>query len=210
MDQLRTQLSLVLRQVGLLAGVALAIAAAACGDHAAAEERAVSAPAGEGGSHVSLDSALALFRAGVAPVADLESGAPSLDAIVSRLVSAIERSDTAALRDIVMSRAEFAYLYYPTSVFTRSPMKQEPGLAWFLHTQHGEKGVSRLMDRFGGRRLKLSNSCAPAKLEGENRLWFDCVQRIVDTAGDTTVTRLFGGVYERNGRFKVFSWSNDL
>ena len=197
------------RHVGLLAGVVLALLA--CGDQfvSGAPTTSHSAP-GEGGSPVSLDSALALFRAGLAPVSELDDGTASLDAIVSRLVRAIEESDTAALRDMVMSRAEFAYLYYPTSVFTRPPMKQEPALVWYLHTQPSEKGVSRMVNRYGGRRLRIFNGCAPPKVEGENRLWFDCVQRIVNADGDTTVIRLFGGVYERNGRFKIFSYSNDL
>ena len=209
-DKLRAQLRRSTRRhVGLLAGVVLALLA--CGDQfvSGAPTTSHSAP-GEGGSPVSLDSALTLFRVGLTPVSELEKGEASLDAIVSRLVRAVEQSDTAALREMVMSRAEFAYLYYPTSVFTRAPMKQEPALVWFLHTAPSEKGVSRLVNRYGGRQLRLVNDCAPPKLEGENRLWFDCAQRIFDARGDTTMIRLFGGVYERNGRFKIFSYSNDL
>lgn len=199
------------RHVGLLAGVALAVLAACESQFVGRAPTTSHLTAGEGGSPVSLDSALTLFRAGLAPVSELENGEASLDAIVSRLVQAVEQSDTAALRDIVMSRAEFAYLYYPTSVFTRPPMKQEPGLVWFLHMQNSEKGASRLVNRHGGRPLRLSNSCGSPNDEGENRLWFDCVQRIVDSAGrDTTLVRLFGGVLERHGRFKVFSYGNDL
>lgn len=191
--------------------MALAAGAAACSDQPVSHARATPPPAaGEGGAAVSLDSALTLFRAGVAPVAELQNGASSLEGIVARLVRAVEQMDTMAVRDIVMSRAEFAYLYYPTSVFTRPPMKQEPGLVWFLHTQHSEKGASRLMNRYGAAPLRLSNSCAAPKLEGENRLWFDCVQRVARADGDTAIVRLFGGVYERNGRFKIFSYGNDL
>lgn len=158
---------------------------------------------------MSLDSALTLFRRDLEPIAELENGERSIDALIERLVTALEKSDTAALRDIVMSRREFAYLYYPTSVFTRPPMKQEPGLVWFLHLQHSEKGATRLLRRYAGRELRLTNTCKPPKTEGANRLWFDCVQRVV-TSGDTTTVRLFGGVYERNRRFKIFSYSNDL
>lgn len=198
------------RHVGLLAGVALAVLGACENQFVGRVPTTSHLTAGEGGSPVALDSALTLFRVGLAPVSELENGEASLDAIVSRLVQAVEQSDTAALRDIVMSRAEFAYLYYPSSVFTRPPMKQEPGLVWFLHMQNSEKGVSRLVNRFGGSQLRIFNRCAPPKLEGENRLWFDCAQRVLDAGGETTVIRLFGGVYERNRRFKIFSYSNDL
>lgn len=186
--------------------------AAACGDGPRASAAATSPPSiAEGGAAVPLDSALTLFRRGLEPVTELGNTESSIEAIVNRLTRAIERSDTATLRDIVMSRREFAYLYYPTSVFTRPPMRQEPGLVWFLHVQHSEKGATRLMNRYGGRPLSLHNECAsPPKVEGANRLWFDCVQRVVESGGDTTVVRLFGGVYERDGRFKIFSYSNDL
>lgn len=213
LDQLRPQLSRVVRRyVGFVAGVALTFGGASCGD-----QTVIRAPApppaapGEGGSPVSLDSALTLFRQGLQPVSELQNAEASLDAIVARLNRAVEQSDTAALRNIVMSRVEFAYLYYPTSVFTRPPMKQEPGLVWYFHLQHSEKGVSRLVHRYGGQPLRWTNRCAAPKVDGDNRLWFDCIQRIVENGGrDTTVIRLFGGVYERNGRFKIFSYSNDL
>ena len=211
LDQLRPQLVRAnRRRRALLALVTLAFAAG-CSDSRAEARPAAPASQGEGGASVSLDSALTLFRRDLEPVAELDDAERSLDAIVARLVRAVEQSDTATLRAVVMSRREFAYLYYPTSVFTRPPMKQEPGLVWFLHRQHSEKGATRLMSRYGGQLLSLQNSCAgPARVEGENRLWFDCVQRVVQSAGDTTVIRLFGGVYERNGRFKIFSYSNDL
>lgn len=212
MDQLRPQLSRVIRRhVGVLAGVALSLAPA-CGDNTVKQAHAsLSTTPGEGGVPFSLDSALTLFRRGLEPVTELQHAESSMDAIVARLLRAVEQSDGAALRDIVMSRAEFAFLYYPTSVYTRPPMKQEPGLAWFLHLQHSEKGVSRLVNRYGGRPLHLSNTCASPTVEGENRLYFDCVQRVFDAGGrDTAVIRLMGGIYERNGRFKIFSYSNDL
>lgn len=176
-----------------------------------AGELARTPPVGEGGSPVSLDSALKLFRRGLEPIADLENAEPSLDRAVARLVESVKRSDTTALRAIVMSRREFAYLYYPTSPFTRAPTMQEPGLVWFLHVQNSQKGITRLLGRYGGKRVPLvRNDCAaPARVEGSNVLWDDCVQRLI-VGHDTVVIRLFGGIYERNGRFKIFSYSNDL
>jgi hypothetical protein len=177
------------------------------------QETAASAPAavGEGGSPYTLDSALTLFRVGLDPIAELENAELSMDRAVRRLWEAVQRSDTAALRTIVMNRREFAYLYYPTSPFTRAPSKQEPGLVWFLHLQNSEKGVSRLLARYGGKPLPVVRSeCRPpARREGANVIWDDCVQRLV-SGTDTVVMRLFGGVYERNGRFKIFSFSNDM
>jgi hypothetical protein len=112
---------------------------------------------------------------------------------------------------MVMTRAEFAYLYFPTSPHARPPAQQPPALAWFIHTQNSEKGVGRVLDRFGGRRVGLRGyTCASApRVEAENRIWDDC-QLHIGTGGDTATVRLFGGVIERDGRFKMLSYSNDL
>jgi hypothetical protein len=165
---------------------------------------------GEGGAPFSIDSALTLFRSGLPRIDELAHAQTSIDATVTRFVAMVERSDTAAMRSMVMSRREFAWLYYPTSAFTRKPMLQEPGLVWFLHLNNSQKGATRLLDRYGSRRLNLvSNVCKDPRSEGENRVWYDCMQRIVEGT-DTVSVRLFGGILERHGRFKIFSYSNDL
>src|SRR5262245_9032664 len=56
---------------------------------------------------------IARFRAGLPPVASLSGGASSREALIRRFVTALETSDTAGLRNLLMSRAEFAWLYYP-------------------------------------------------------------------------------------------------
>lgn len=214
LDELRAQLSWrrTARRGRGFAVVALAVAVA-CGDSSVGNaRRATPATQGEGGSPVSLDSALTLFRQGLEPVTELEDAEPSIDAVISRLRRIVEQSDTADLRKLVMSRREFAWLYYPTSAYTRAPTKQEPGLVWFLHIQNSQKGASRLLGNYGGRPMRIvRNECkTPPRVEGSNVMWYDCVQRLREAQGDTTVTRLFGGIYERNGRFKIFSYSNDF
>jgi hypothetical protein len=211
-DELRAQLSSRSSLWHRTAIAALALAFA-CGDSSAGKDRRTTpAPQGEGGSPVTLDSALKLFRSDLEPVTRLADAERSIAGVVARLATAVERADTNALRALVLSRREFAWLYYPTSRFTRAPTKQEPNLAWFLHLQASEKGATRLFNAYGGRSLRIAgHECkAPPRLEGENRLWFDCVQRLIEGEGDTTVTRLFGGIVERDGRFKIFSYSNDL
>lgn len=183
-----------------------------CREMPAAESRQASAEQrGEGGSPVSLDSALQLFRRELPPVSSLEHGERSVDRLVAQLDRALRTLDTNAIRSLVMSRREFAYLYYPTSPLTRAPTKQEPALAWFLHIEASQKGVTRLVNRYGGRTARIvANQCRDEpRREGENVLWDDCLQTLVDGA-DTTRIRLFGGVYERAGVYKIFTYANDL
>lgn len=215
LDELRPQLNdrrRAPRRARWLAVAGLA-ACFACRDTPAGELRRASSSAsvGEGGAPISLDSALKLFRRDLSPVTELENAEPSIERVVARLVQSVGRSDTAALRELVMSRREFAYLYYPTSPLTRAPTKQEPELAWFLHLQQSQKGITRLLNRQSGKPLRIvRNECrAPTRIEGRNVLWHDCIQAVLD-GRDTVAMRLFGGIYERDGRFKIFSYTNDL
>ena len=155
--------------------------------------------------------AMRRFRESLPVTSTLATAARSRDSLVHRFVRAVERRDSTALRGMVMSRAEFAYLYYPTSPHARPPAQQPPALVWFLPTQNSEKGVGRLLDRFAGRALQVRGyTCAePPRVEAENAIWDDCRLHIGGGA-DTATVRLFGGVIERGGRFKVLSYSNDL
>ena len=167
-------------------------------------------PTAVGGSHVPLDSALTLFRHGLSPVSQLQDGEPSMPQLVEEFARAVAGSDTARLRTLVMTRQEFAWLYYPTSRYTRAPTLQEPALAWFLHLQQSQKGATRLLNRFGGRPMRvLSNTCDAPVMEGLNRVWHDCMQRVL-VGGHTVQMRLIGGIYERDGVFKLLTYANDL
>ena len=211
LDQLRTQLIRLRNGAALVLSAALVFAAACSDKPSGAAAATPAASQGQGGSPYSIDSALTLFRIGLEPITDLESAQPSIDSTVKRFVRMVEHRDTATMRAMVMTRREFAYLYYATSPFTRPPTVQEPALVWFLHVNHSQKGATRLMDRFGGRPLRIvSNVCkGPTRVEGNNRMWDDCVQRIIE-GSDTTAIRLFGGIIERNARFKILSYSNDF
>ncbi len=200
----------------LLAAWAAATACAA-GDAASTSGRAagdtagtVAAPARDE-MDARLDSALRRFQAGLPVPAGLEGGEATRDALVLRFVRAIEAADTSDLRRMVMTRAEFAHLYYPGSAYTRRPTRQEADLVWFLHLQDSQKGVSRALARYGTQPLGFVDyACDPTPVrEGPNTLWHGCAVRIVP-GGDTLRLRLFGSILERDGRFKLYSFANDL
>jgi len=147
------------------------------------------------------------FRAGLEDPGVLAGGAESREALVRAFVRAAERADTTAVRRMILSRAEFAYLYYPSSEFTHPPKRLSPALLWFLTMQESEKGIGRLFARRGGRPLGyVSSRCAPApRVEGENRLWDRCTV----TLREGKTERLFGTIVERDGRFKFVSYQNE-
>jgi hypothetical protein len=156
------------------------------------------------------EEAMRRFREGLPVTAGLQHGEKSRDALVRRFAGAIARKDTSDVRAIVMNRAEFAYLYYPTSPFTRPPTEQPPGLAWFLIAEHSRKGITRLFDRHGGRPFRIQGyACADTpRREGTNRLWDGCRVKI-DSGGTVLSRRLFGSIIERDGDYKFFSYAND-
>ena len=147
------------------------------------------------------------FREGLADPGVLAGGAESREALVRAFVRAVEWADTAAARRMILSRAEFAWLYYPSTEFTRAPKRMSPALLWFLTMQESEKGIGRLFARRGGQALGyVSSRCAPEpRVEGANRLWDRCTVTLRN--GDSA--RLFGTIVERGGRFKFVSYQND-
>lgn len=198
----------------------LPLAAAACGRgdgeaHAATPPATQAAPAAPPAGTV-VDSIfppeeeMRRFRVGLGEPQGLSGGERSREALVRAFVRAVERSDTAAVRRMIVSRAEFAWLYYPSTEFTHPPRQMSPALLWFMMTQDSEKGIGRLLDRRGGSRLGyVSTHCdAQPRVEGRNRLWDHC--RVTLRNGGTTKTeRLFSTLIERDGRFKFLSYKNE-
>lgn len=140
----------------------------------------------------------------------LAGGAPSRDALVEGFVAAVESADTAALRAMLLTRAEFAWLYYPHTRFTSPPYTLAPGLLWFQIENGTSRGFHRLMDRMGGRPVHANGyGCGDAPLvEGPNRVWEECAVRLEPPGGEARTLRLFGSILERDGTFKFVSYSN--
>lgn len=142
----------------------------------------------------------------------LEGGATTRDSLVKAFVAAVEANDTTSLVGLMIDRAEFGYLVYPTSRYTRPPYRQSPDIVWLRIRIESNKSASRLLARLGGKPLGFTGyRCAPnPEVEGPNRLWSACVARhSAGTAGSTEM-RLFGDIVERDGRFKFVSLSNGI
>lgn len=155
------------------------------------------------------------FREGLPVTATLTGGSESVEALAGRFLAAVASGDTAELGRMALSRAEFAHLYYPSSPFSRPPMRQDPALTWFLVQQNSAKGLTRVLRRFG------PDGSPPAALErvlcerspaseGENRLRTECALVVRWPDGRAEAVRWFGSILEREGVFKLVSYANDL
>ncbi len=197
-----------MRTIGLLVLLAGTVLGSGCesGDARASETRAAVVD-----SAVSIEIALEEFRRGVPRPAGLTGGFSTREELVRKFIGALEVSDTAALRRMVLQKDEFAWLYYPTTRFTRKPYELPAGLLWFQMQGQTEKGASLLLsERAGASRGYLGHDCRSQRREGENTVHGHCVVHRVVAAGDTVTDRLFGLIVERGGAHKFVSYANKL
>jgi hypothetical protein len=163
-------------------------------------------------SALTRDVALARFRACCGQVDSLAGGEPAREALIRRFVRALEARDTASLRALLVTRAEFAWLYYETTPQSRPPYSLSPALLWFMLEGNSGKGLGRALSEFGGRPLGYAGyECDEiAHREGPNTIVGPCAIRRIGPEGDTLRVRLFGLLMERDGRWKFLSYANTL
>lgn len=179
---------------------------------AAGTEAAESKPPVHVDSILPIDEEIRRFKARVGRTAErLDGGVDSRDALVATFVDGVESADTAVLARLVIDAAEFIDLYYPHTMYTREPYELSPDIVWMLTTQNSDKGLVRIVRRIAGQPFGFDGYACDAepKVEGPNRLWEGCeLYRTLN--GSREAQRLFGSIIERDGVFKLVSYSNDL
>jgi hypothetical protein len=205
-----------------LLAFALAATAACGGDAPASDQASTAEAAATSGSSTTpasvVDSVLPMpvmldrFRADVPEVATLTSGADTRDALVQRVIEGLEQNDTTAFEPLAVNRAEWGWLYFPTSPIAQPPYEAPPSLAWLQLQEGNRKGALRALRELGGHELACGGySCDPEpRQEGENRLWTGCRVTVARDGGDAVTIALFGAIMERNGRFAILSFANDF
>jgi hypothetical protein len=176
------------------------------------DAQAIAAPRRVVDSAISRVEALRRFRTNLAPVGALKGGRRSRDSLVAAYLKALGTRDTAALAAMAISRAEFGYLYYPTTPQGRPPYDLAPELMWSLLSLRSERGIRKALEIYGGQDLTLLGyECDPGEsVEGQNTVWGPCQVRFRRTEGDTVSRRLFSQIIARGGHFKFLSYANKL
>jgi hypothetical protein len=191
----------------VLACAGLAFAMASCSG-----AEAKPAHAGVVDSVVPRHSAVARFQRVARRVDGLSGGARSRDQLVRRFAAALERRDTVALGSLVMTKSEFAWLYYPSNPEGLPPYSLRPQLMWFMLEARSRQGFHKLMKQRAAKPLRLlAHRCKgePSR-QGENTVWGPCLVLRRGETGDTISERLFGQIIERGGRYKFVSYANKL
>lgn len=157
-----------------------------------------------------VDSMLRAFRAGLPEPATLRGGEPTPEAAARALVRALAERDTATLRRLVVDRAEFAWLYFPTTRIARPPYGIDPALLWLQLTANTERDVRKAFDAVPAGAAFIALRCPePPVVEGDNRLHERCLTAVRRGARTDTLS-LFGTIVERGGRVKFLSYANRL
>lgn len=68
---------------------------------------------------------------------------------MSQFIRAVQQQDTVALMRTHLSRAEFAYLYYPSHPQAQPPYSLPPDLMWIMIEAQSVDGVSDTVSRLG-------------------------------------------------------------
>ena len=193
-----------------VATVLLALAAS-CGGERGSSAAAVAKDSGTADPLLQRDAALERFRSGFAPIESLASVATRRDSLVHRFVRAVEAGDTAALGTLLLTPAEFAWLYYPSSPQGLPPYDLTADLMWDLLSRQSDRAVLRVLRVSGGRPLGYAGYDCPTEpqVEGANRIWGPCTITRVRAPGDTVTSRMTGPILERDGRFKFVSLTSD-
>lgn len=194
------------------ARVATLVLGAACGGNDETSAAAAPLPAVRVvDSILPPDEELRRFQDGLDAPVGLTGGERSREALVRRFMARLAARDTADLRGMTLSRAEFAHLVFPGSAYTRPPYRTPPGLVWLQLTHATDKGLRRLLRDDAAVHEYQGHACEePPVQEGATRLWRQCHVRLVNGAGRSARARLFGVIVEVGGQFKFASLDTDF
>ena len=151
------------------------------------------------------------FRADLAAPANgrLSGGAPSSDALIRRYWTLLVAGDTLAMTPLIVSRAEYAYLYFPESIEGTSGMP--PAVGWELIVRQSGRGLTRaLFQAQRGPATLVRTVCTDTpRTMGKNTLYGPCGVVIRRDGVEETVW-IAKSLVERDGVHKLLGLQNDL
>ena len=190
---------------GALGAAVCLLALAACGDVAGGVASGSAGTAAElvVDSILPPEEAMRRFTAGLGPAPTaLDGGAPSLELLAEEFVAAATAGDSAALERLFVSRAEFAYLYYPRHPAAQEPYLLSPHLLWQMEGESRPAGLDRLRSVLPAGARVASVECDPAVDHESYLLHPGCTLRVRHGDGGSE-THAWGSVLELDGVLKL-------
>ena len=143
------------------------------------------------------------------PPAAFRDGARSTDELLRRYWALLETSDTLAMRPLIVSRAEYAYLYLPESGEGETGMP--PHIGWELLLTQTGRGLTRALAAAQRRPGNVAGTlCSDApRPRGRSTLYGPCGVILVRGGARDTVW-LAKTLIERDGVHKLMGLQNEL
>jgi len=155
------------------------------------------------------EEALRRFREGLPEVTRFSGGATSRDALLRAVAAGIAARDTAALQALTITRAEYAWLYYPTATQGLPPYDLAPALYWFTLDTRNHRSLGQLLEGATPGVRFVSADCGTASTaEGINQVWGPCTYRMTSPGGEAVTVRYLSLVVEREGTWKVLQYAD--
>ena len=151
------------------------------------------------------------FQATVAPPAEnrLSGGAPSTDLLLRRYWALLSAGDTLAITPLIVSRAEYAYLYFPESVEGASGMP--PAVGWELIVRQSGRGLTRaLFQAQRGPATVVRTLCSDEpRPMGKSILYGPCGV-VIRRDGTEETLWIVKSLLQRDGVHKLLGLQNEL
>jgi len=159
-----------------------------------------------------VEEELRRFRAGLVEPAGLGNGSDSRGELVDTFLRRLEAGDTMGVAALAITPAEFAWFYYPHTMYVSRPYELPPSLVWYQLQNRSSRGMVRLLRRYAGKTLYDVGYSCPDEGEtfGDGHIWHGCTVLGRIPSGERVEERLFGSILALDGHYKLVSFSNEL
>lgn len=131
---------------------------------------------------------------------------PSPDALARRFLDSLARKDVEAIRKLRLTRDEFCNYYWPEAPASRIP-NVTCDFAWNQATLRSDGGFGELTADHNGKQYELvSMRFGGVEQSQTYKIYKDPRLTIKDARGVTREVKLFGSIFEIDGRVKLFGF----
>lgn len=141
----------------------------------------------------------------------LEGLFPTPEAAAREFLARLEAGETDLIEELALTEEEFRESVYPALPAARPERNTSAGFLWELMAPRSRNSLASTLGRFRGERLELVSVDFLGETTdyGPFRVHRDTVLTVLDSEGTRSVARLFGGMVEQGGRFKIYSFVVD-
>lgn len=143
------------------------------------------------------------------PPTRLSDGEPSTDALLRRYWALLTLSDTLAMQPLIISRGEYAYLYFPESPEATSGMP--PAIGWELILSQTGRGLTRALRhaQLGPSTITETKCSDSPRQVGRSTVYGPCAVVIRRDGVEETIW-LAKTLIQRDGVHKFLGLQNEL